>query len=71
MNKTLKELGEEYLAEIEKINEKIEEYRKRLKKALSENNSDEVYTVQKLLRVFYGQKWEMTDNARILINYYN
>lgn len=71
MNKTLKELGEEYLAEIEKINEKIEKYRKRLKKALSENNSDEVYTVQRLLRVFYGQKWEMTDNARILINYYN
>lgn len=71
MNQTLKELGEEYLAEIEKINEKIEKYRKRLKKALHENNSDEVYTVQRLLRVFYGQKWEMTDNARILINYYN
>ena len=34
MNKTLKELGEEYLKEVDIINEKIETYRKRLKKAI-------------------------------------
>ncbi len=70
MNKTLKELGEEYLEEIELLDEKIERYRERLKKAFSESNSDEVFTVQRLLRVFYKQKYEMLDIARKLINYY-
>lgn len=70
MNKTLKELGEEYLEEIEKLDEKIERYRIRLKKAFNEHNSDEVFTVQRLLRVFYKQKYEMMDSARKLLNYY-
>ena len=42
MNKTLKELGEEYLKEIDAINEKIDIYRKRLKKAMKEHNGDEI-----------------------------
>lgn len=71
MTKTLKELGEEYLEEIELLDEKIERYRKRLKKAFNEANSDEAFTVQRLLRVFYRQKCEMMENARILLYYYS
>lgn len=71
MTKTLKELGEEYLEEIELLDEKIERYRERLKKAFNEANSDEVFTVQRLLRVFYRQKCEMMENARTLLYYYS
>lgn len=71
MTKTLRELGEEYLEEIELLDEKIERYRKRLKKAFEETNSDEIFTVQRLLRVFYKQRYEMMDNARTLLNYYS
>lgn len=71
MTKTLRELGEEYLIEIELLDEKIEKYRRRLKKAFKESNSDEIFTVQRLLRVFYKQRYEMMENARILINYYS
>ncbi|MBP3330355.1 MAG: hypothetical protein J6L89_05925 [Clostridia bacterium] len=71
MNKTLKELGEEYLKEVDIINEKIETYRKRLKKAMREHNCDEIFIVRKLLKVFYKQKFEMMDSARKLINYYS
>lgn len=71
MSKTLKELGEEYLEEANLIGKKIESYRSRLKKAVLENDSDEIYTVRSLLCVFYAQKNELTDNARILMNYYS
>lgn len=71
MTKTLKELGEEYLEEIELLDEKIERYRTRLKKAFNEANSDEVFTVQRLLRVFYRQKCEMMESARTLLYYYS
>ncbi len=71
MTKTLRELGEEYLEEIELLDEKIERYRKRLKKAFEETNSDEIFTVQRLLRVFYKQRYEMTETARTLLNYYS
>ena len=42
-----------------------------LKKAFNEANSDEVFTVQRLLRVFYRQKCEMMENARTLLYYYS
>ena len=71
MNKTLEELGEEYLREIDAINEKIDIYRKRLKKAMKDHNCDEIFITRKLLHVFYEQRYEMTDNARQLINYYS
>ena len=71
MTKTLRELGEEYLEEIELLDEKIERYRKRLKKAFEETNSDEIFTVQRLLRVFYKQRYEMMETARKLLNYYS
>ena len=71
MSKTLKELGEEYLEEANLIGKKIESYRSRLKKAVLENDSDEIYTVRSLLCVFYAHKNELTDNARILMNYYS
>ena len=71
MNKTLYELGEEYLVEIDSLNKKIEKYRARLRKAMNEHNADEIFTVQKLLRIFYSQKDEMTQTARILLHYYS
>ncbi len=71
MIKTLKELGEEYVEEIELLDEKIERYRNRLKKAFEECNSDEIFTVQRLLRVFYGQRCEMMETARKLLYYYS
>ncbi len=71
MTKTLRELGEEYVAEIEILDEKIERYRKRLKKAFDECNSDEIFTVQRLLRVFYRQRCEMMETARKLLYYYS
>ncbi len=71
MTKTLRELGEDYLAEIELLDEKIEKYRKRLKKAFDDCNSDEVFTVQRLLRVFYKEKCEMMETARTLLYYYS
>ena len=71
MTKTLRELGEEYLEEIELLDEKIERYRKRLKKAFEGTNSDEIFTVQRLLRVFYKQRYEMMETARTLLNYYS
>lgn len=71
MTKTLRELGEEYLEEIKLLDEKIEKYRKRLRRAFRERNSDEIFTVQRLLRVFYKQRYEMMENARTLINYYS
>ncbi len=71
MTKTLRELGKEYLEEIKLLDEKIEKYRKRLRRAFRERNSDEIFTVQRLLRVFYKQRYEMMENARTLINYYS
>lgn len=71
MTKTLAELGNEYLEEIEILDEKIEKYKRRLKKAFNEANSDEIFTVQRLLRVFYKQRYEMMENARTLLNYYS
>ncbi len=71
MTKTLEELGQEYLDEIELLEEKIEKYRKRLKNAFKNADSDEIFTVQRLLNVFYKQKYEMLDTARKLIYYYS
>lgn len=71
MSKTLQELGEEYLREIDSINEKIDVYRKRLKKASKEHNCDEIFITRKLLHVFYDQRCEMTNSAKQLINYYS
>lgn len=71
MSKTLKELGEDYLREVGLIDEKIVAYRTRLKQAVKECNSDEIYAVQTLLKLFYNQKNEMASNARILLNYYS
>ncbi|MBE6784036.1 MAG: hypothetical protein E7536_08495 [Ruminococcaceae bacterium] len=71
MDKTLKQLGEEYLREVDLVNEKIEKCRKRLIKATREHNCDEIFIVRKLLKLFYNQKNEMMDNAKTLITYYS
>ena len=71
MTKTLRELGEEYVAEVELLDEKIERYRNRLKKAFDKCDSDEIFTVQRLLRVFYRQRCEMMETARTLLYYYS
>ncbi len=71
MTKTLEELGKEYVKEIEQLDEKIERYRSRLKKAFDECNCDEAYRLQRLLRVFYGQRCEMAETAQKLLYYYS
>ncbi len=71
MTKTLEELGLEYMDEIDLLEEKIQHYRKRLKAAFDESNKDEIFTVQRLLSVFYRQKYEMIESARKLLNYYS
>lgn len=69
MNKSLKDLRNEYLQEIKDLDNKIERYRKRLRRAVKLHNSDEVYTVQKLLSVFYSEKMELVEHARELQKY--
>ncbi len=71
MSKTLKELGEDYLEEVSIMDEKIAVYRERLRRAIKEHNSDEIYIVQTLLKLFYNQKNEMASNARTLLHYYS
>ncbi len=68
-NKTLNDLRNDYLQEIKELDDKIEAYRKRLRTALKSHNSDEVYTVQKLLAVFHSERMELVERARDLKKY--
>ncbi len=67
--KSLKDLRNDYLQEIKDLDDKIERYRKRLRKAVKSHNSDEVYTVQKLLAVFHSERAELVERARELQKY--
>ena len=68
-NKSLKDLRNAYFQEIKDLDDKIERYRKRLRRAVKSHNSDEVYTVQKLLSVFYSERIELVERARELKKY--
>lgn len=68
-NKTLNDLRNDYLQEIKDLDNKIEVYRKRLRTALKSHNSDEVYTVQKLLAVFHSERMELVERVRDLKKY--
>lgn len=70
MNKTLKELGEDYLANVTIKEEQIKDCSIRLKEASRKNNLDEIYRLRTLLKLFYIQKNDLLENANILINYY-
>ena len=71
MTKTLEELGLEYMKEIELLNDKISACRKRLKTAHAASCNDEIYRIQRILSVFYKEKYELADTARKLLNYYS
>lgn len=71
MNKTLYELGLEYLEEIKLLEEKINKYRQRLNKATAASNIDEVFTARRLLSVLYKEKSELVLSAKKLLNYYS
>lgn len=71
MSKTLEELGDEYEKEVAELDEKIERYCKRLKRANKTKNAVEIYNVQKLLCILYDERNEMSENARKLKNYYS
>lgn len=69
-SKSLRDLYNEYLEEIKLLDKKIETYRSRLKKAQKHRNADEVFTVQRLLAVFYNEKSELSERARDLQKYF-
>ncbi len=58
-SKSLEDLRNDYLKEIKQLDEKIEKYRLRLRKAQKNRNADEIFTVQRLLAVFYNERVEL------------
>lgn len=70
MNKTLKELGEDYLENVSIKEAQIKDCSIRLREASRKNNLDEIYRLRTLLKLFYIQKNDLLENANILINYY-
>lgn len=71
MQKTLKELGEEYLESAKLIEALIRKYRKILKEAYSSGNYLKTYDTKRRLTVYYDQKRELISIGQKLINYYN
>ena len=70
MNKTLFELGEEYLREAEGLGEKIAVYRDKLNKAYKAKNCDDILHIRRMLKLFYIQKNELLDSGYEMKNYY-
>ncbi|MBQ7654831.1 MAG: hypothetical protein IJS17_07150 [Clostridia bacterium] len=67
---TLSQLGYEYLAQAQQIDEKIKIYTRRLNDAVKSFDPDEMIRLRRLLKLFYEQRSEMRYNGRLLINYY-
>lgn len=71
MQKTLEELGEEYLEAAKTIEALIKKYREILKEAYSSGNYLKTYDTKRRLTIFYDQKRELEAIGKKLINYYN
>lgn len=71
MQKTLEELGEEYLESAKLIEELIKKYRKILRETYDSGNSLKTYDTKRKLTIFYDQKRELIAIGHKLINYYN
>ncbi len=68
--KTLKELGEEYLAYIKLNEESIEECKRKIKKAADEKDAFTVSELKRTLSVLYEISRELKTNSEHLIKYY-
>lgn len=71
MQKTLEELGEEYLESAKLIEELIKKYRKILRETYDSGNYLKTYDTKRKLTIFYDQKRELIAISHKLINYYN
>lgn len=71
MQKTLEELGEEYLEAAKTIEALIKKYRGILKEAYSSGNYLKTYDTKRKLTIFYDQKRELEAIGKKLVNYYN
>lgn len=71
MQKTLEELGEEYLESAKLIEELIKKYRKILRETYDSGNYLKTYDTKRKLTIFYDQKRELIAIGQKLINYYN
>lgn len=71
MQKTLEELGEEYLESAKLLEPLIRKYTEILKKAYASGNYLKTYDAKHKLTVFYDQKRELVAIGKKLINYYN
>lgn len=67
---TLSQLGFTYLAEAQRIDDKINKYNSLLKDALKRFDPDEILRLRRLLRLYYEQRTELRYNGRLLIHYY-
>lgn len=68
--KTLKELGEEYLTYIKLNEENIEICKRKIKKATDEKNALTVSELKRTLSVLYEISRELKTNSEHLIKYY-
>ena len=71
MQKTLEELGKEYLDSAKLIDELIKKYRKVLKECYDSGNYLKTYETKRRLTIFYDQKRELAAIGKKLRNYYN
>ena len=71
MQKTLEELGEEYLESAKLIEALIKKYRKLLKQAYSSGNYLKTYDTKRRLTILYDQKREVVSIGEKLKNHYN
>ncbi|MBQ7579891.1 MAG: hypothetical protein IJU39_01130 [Clostridia bacterium] len=67
---TLSQLGYEYLALAQEIDEKIVNYNRLLKEAVRSFDPDEMIRLRRMLRLYYEQRGELRYNGKLLINYY-
>ena len=70
MQKTLEELGEEYLESAKLIEELIKKYSKILRETYDSGNYLKTYDTKRKLTIFYDQKRELIAIGHKLINYY-
>lgn len=71
MQKTLEELGKEYLESAKTIEALIKKYRGILREAYSSGNYLKTYDTKRRLTIFFDQKRELETIGNKLINYYN
>ena len=69
MNKSLKELRDDYIKELAEVEKKIEYTQKRLQLAIRKNNLVEKFRLEKLLNVYQGEKEDFEYSIKQLNEY--